>query len=225
MLVKPNEIPVLIVNVLNIVVFGGLSVARLNYEFVIYALVIIVFFGLVIASQRRVQFPPFILWGLTLWGFLHMAGGHIPAGGARLYDLVLMPVVTKGQETILRYDHLVHFIGFGVSTLVCFHLLRPYLAQRVRSRAVLSVLVALMGMGLGAFNEVVELVVVLAAPESGVGGYYNTAFDLLFNMLGSGAAVVLLNARGDLTLQEQSESPRSRLRPPADRTRPHSGHE
>ena len=32
-------------------------------------------------------------------------------------------------------------------------------------------------------------------PDSGVGGYYNTALDLLFNMIGAILAVVLINVR------------------------------
>ena len=39
-------------------------------------------------------------------------------------------------------------------------------------------------MGMGALNEVVEFMAVLNAPETGVGGYFNTALDLTFNMLG-----------------------------------------
>ena len=197
MFLKRSEIPVLVVNVLYVLAFGWMSLAPpVNYEFVIYALVIVVFFALILATQRRVEFPLFMLWGLTLWGFLHMAGGHLNVGGARLYELVLIPLITRGHDTILRYDHAVHLLGFGVATLVCFHLLRPHLKKGRHRVTIVCVLSILMGMGVGALNEVVELVVVMTAPESGVGGYFNTAFDLLFNGLGATMAIVGLRLLG-----------------------------
>jgi len=191
MLVRRHEAPILLCNLAYVLVFGSLSVARANYEFVIYTLVIVFFLGLIAATQRRVQFSPFILWGLTLWGFLHMAGGHVPVGAGRLYDVILLPIAA--QHSVLRYDQFVHALGFGVATLVCYHLLRPQLNGRAAGWPRVSVLVVLMGMGLGAFNEVLELVVTLIVPESGVGGYMNTAFDLAFNMVGAVLAVVWIN--------------------------------
>ena len=205
MFLKKSEIPVLVVNAVYIVVFGGISlVPPVNYEFVIYALVIIIFFALILLTQRRVEFPLFHLWGLTLWGFLHMAGGHIDVGGERLYELVLIPLITRGQDTILRYDHAVHMLGFGVATLVCFHLLRPHLKAGAGRKPLVCGAAVLMGMGMGALNEVIELGVVLTAPESGVGGYFNTAFDLLFNAFGALLAVFGLQLLGGSYLTENS---------------------
>jgi len=195
MLIRRNEIPVFVVNLLYVLVFGSLSVGQANWEFVIYTGVIVVFFTLILIGQHRVQFPPFILWGLTLWGLLHMAGGHISVGGVRLYEVVPLRLATTEQYAILRYDQIIHTIGFGVATLVCHHLLSRHLAPDARPTVTLSALVVLMGMGLGAFNEVIELLVVFVVPDSGVGGYYNTALDLLFNMIGAILAVVLINVR------------------------------
>ena len=189
-LIKKTELPILIANLAYVVGFGALSVGRKNYEFVIYCAVIIVFLVLVLLTQRRVGFSRPVLWGLTVWGFLHMAGGHVYVRGTRLYEVVLIPLMRAGDVTVFRYDHLVHLFGFGVATLVCWHLLQPHLDRGRHGRAVLLVLVVLMGMGLGALNEVIELIVSLIVPQSGVGGYYNTAFDLLFNMLGAMLAVV-----------------------------------
>jgi len=214
MWIKRSEVPILLANIAYLAVFGGMSLARLNYEFIIYTLVIVVFLVLIAIGQRRVQFPPTVLWGLTLWGFLHMAGGHVPVGAGRLYDLVLVPLATRGDATILRYDHVVHALGFGVATLVCFHLLGPWLRERAGGRVVLSALVLLMGMGLGALNEVVELIVVLTAAESGVGGYFNTAFDLLFNFMGALAAVIYLNAAGRMPVGGPAATPEGRPEKP-----------
>jgi len=193
MQVKKNEVPILIVNLGYIVVFGGLSLARLNYEFVIYTAVIVLFFSLIFAAQRKVEFSQTVLWGLTAWGFLHMIGGHVFVGGKRLYELILLPLLPEYE--ILKYDQFTHMFGFGVATLAAYHLLRPHLKDRPHGWRTLSALVFLMGMGLGALNEVLEFLVVLVAPASGVGGYLNTALDLSFNMLGAVLAVGWLSLR------------------------------
>jgi hypothetical protein len=50
----------------------------------------------------------------------------------------------------------------------------------------------LAGMGLGALNEMLEFFVVLTIPDTNVGGYVNTGWDLVFNALGAAIAVVLI---------------------------------
>ena len=195
MKVRRSEWPILIANLAYLAVFGTLSVMRLNYEFVIYCGVIIVALGAVIGCQERVGFPPGVLWGLTLWGFRHMAGGHVPVGDGRLYDVVLLPIVQRGELEILRYDQVIHALGFGVATLVCFHLLRPALDTGRAHRSLIAVLVTLMGMGLGALNEVIEFVITLIVPENNVGGYVNTGLDLVSNMIGAVVAAVLIRWR------------------------------
>lgn len=64
-------------------------------------------------------------------------------------------------------------------------------------------LIALMGCGFGAINEIVEFLAVVALPETGVGGYANTLLDLVFNFVGALSAVIGLarrNARSWRTL-------------------------
>ncbi len=46
-------------------------------------------------------------------------------------------------------------------------------------------------MGLGVLNELIEFSAVLVFPDTNVGGYFNTALDLVFNTLGALAAAVL----------------------------------
>ncbi len=162
---------------------------RENYEFLLYVGVVLLIAGLVVSTQSRTRFDGVILWGLSLWGLLHMAGGGVPVGEGVLYGLTLVPLLDAGGGlTILRYDQAVHFFGFAVATLVVYHLLRPYLSSRP-SWPVLILVVAMAGTGLGVLNELVELAAVLILPETGVGGYFNTALDLVFNTLGALAAV------------------------------------
>ena len=43
-------------------------------------------------------------------------------------------------------------------------------------------------------NEMIEFSAVLMVPDTNVGGYYNTALDLVFNALGAVIAMVLVRA-------------------------------
>ena len=117
-----------------------------------------------------------------------MAGGNLQVHGDVLYALQLIPVV-------LRYDQLVHTFGFGTVTLVCHHLLRPYLRTDVERWWPLAILIVLMGSGVGALNEIIEFVAVKTVPETNVGGYVNTLWDLVFNLLGGLIAVSYLTLR------------------------------
>lgn len=190
--IRNQDRPVLIVNVIYIAIFTAIAVQRANYEFILYAGVVIFVAALILANQHRVRFDPTVLWGLTAWGLMHMAGGNIRVGDGILYEVQLIP-------RVLRYDQWVHFFGFGTATLVCHHLVRPHLRNDCRFTVSLAVLVALMGMGVGALNEIIEFIAVLVMPETGVGGYNNTLWDLVFNTLGALTAVAYLFVRESRT--------------------------
>jgi hypothetical protein len=51
-------------------------------------------------------------------------------------------------------------------------------------------LCALGGMGFGAVNELIEFFATLVLPDSRVGGYVNTGWDIFFNAVGAVVAVV-----------------------------------
>ena len=188
-----REWPILIVNLIYISILTVLAVTRLNFEFLLYVGVIVVLGVWIVLKQSSVRFGQPILWGLTLWGFLHMCGGILRIDGASLYEFEILSLVPSLH--IFRYDQLVHTFGFGIATLIGAHLLRPHLRSREKPARVVYVLMLLMGAGMGALNEIVEFVAVLIMPETGVGGYENTMLDLCFNLLGGSLAVLWL-ARG-----------------------------
>jgi Predicted membrane protein (DUF2238) len=150
---------------------------------VAYLVSVTVVIGLVIRLDQRVGFSPWILWALAAWGFAHMAGGLIPFGEGVLYNASL-------GDTVVHYDRVVHAFGFGVATIACWEALVA-INPTVTLTPGTAVLVALMGMGVGAANEVVEF----AASHlfaSNVGGYENTGWDLVANLLGCTVASTLL---------------------------------
>jgi uncharacterized membrane protein YjdF len=165
------------------------AIATGNREFVFYIVVMFVLLAAVAAVHRRVRLSSTALWGLSLWGLAHMAGGMVPVpaswpinGEHRvLYSWWLIP-------NLLKYDQIVHAFGFGVTTLVCWEGLRSLLIDAGRpdpgSGLGSLTLCAAAGMGFGALNEVVEFIATLLVPETNVGGYINTGWDLVSNLCG-----------------------------------------
>jgi hypothetical protein len=189
---------------LRVAVFTGVYVTAAaaaavvagNTEFLFYVGVLVVLAGVVVGVHRAVGLPEAALWALSVWGLLHMAGGlvPVPAGlpveGAHrvLYSLWLVP----GR---IKYDHVVHAYGFGVTTWICWLGLRATLRRTdpdPRPTAGRLVLAGAAGLGFGALNEVVEFVATLLVPDTNVGGYVNTGWDLVSNLTGACVAVILI---------------------------------
>ena len=120
-----------------------------------------------------------------------MAGGGVPVDGSVLYAHVVLPVYAAGEFVFLRYDQIVHFYGFAVTALVLWHLLRRHFPV-MAGTASLLVFPVLGAMGLGAVNEIIEFIAVVVFPNTNVGGYINTALDLVFNAAGAVFAMVLV---------------------------------
>jgi len=125
-----------------------------------------------------------------VWAILYMCGGGIRVGDGVLYGVILVPLSTK--LPILRYDQFVHIVGFGVATLVMDHLLRPLLRPDLHRWTALSIVVVMAGLGVGALNEIIEFIATVVMPETGVGGYENTALDLVSDLVGAVLAIVFV---------------------------------
>ncbi len=162
-----------------------------NHEFIWYLVTMAGLIALVAANLRRAAFPPALLLALSLWGLAHMAGGGVPVGGSVLYSAVLFTLSGEGEMTILKYDQIVHAYGFGTTAWLLWHLMRRNYPA-VDWGWTLYVYPALGAMGLGAANEIVEFIAVLGIADTNVGGYYNTALDLVFNAVGEVVAVLVL---------------------------------
>jgi len=187
-----------------------LAVVRGNLEFLFYIVVMLLLIAMVWAVDRSIRVSAGALWCLSLWGLAHMAGGLlvVPAGwpvsaeSRVLYTLWLIPERVK-------YDQLVHAFGFGVTTWVCWQGLRSAIRRRGGTAVPtigLLTLAAAAGLGFGALNEVVEFVATLLVPETNVGGYANTGWDLVANTVGAtvAATLIALFDRGAPNVPQQS---------------------
>ncbi len=175
--------PILAVNILALLGFSTLFFARENYEFILYIAVIVFFLFLILFTNKKIGFSLSVLWGLTIWGILHMSGGGMMIGDHVLYAQILLPISESYQ--ILKYDQLIHAYGFGLSTLVVYELLKPLLKETHGKWVRLGIVIVMAGTGLGALNEVIEFFATVIMPETGVGGYVNTGLDLVFNLIGA----------------------------------------
>jgi hypothetical protein len=192
--------PVATFTALYLAAATGGALALGNQEFLFYIAVMVVLVGVIWIVHRNVGLEIATLWALSLWGLLHMAGGLLTvpeawpiSGDIRvLYSLWLIP-------ERLKYDQVVHAYGFGVATWVCWQGIRAAIRHRGGDAVPtggLMVLAATGGMGLGALNEVVEFAATLLVPETNVGGYLNTGWDLVANTTGATLAAVVISLRG-----------------------------
>ena len=189
-MIRKDQLPILITIIAMLLVFSVYYLAIKNYEFIMYIFVILIFFVLILLTNSKVNYSNTSLWGLTIWGTLHMAGGGIPVKGDVLYKLILIPIT----ESIFRYDQFVHIIGFGVATLIMFELLKPKL-KPIKYWTAISIVVVMAGLGVGAVNEIIEYVATLLAPETNVGGYDNTLLDLISDFIGALFALLVIRYR------------------------------
>lgn len=176
------------------------AITQRNGEFVFYIAVMLILIGVFTFVHWRAPLTTSLIWGLSVWGLLHMAGGLTPLPNGWPYD---------GEHQVfyswwiiperLKYDQVLHAYGFGLMTVLCWHVLRSGLwrATKIRLQPTLGILTlcAAAGIGFGALNEVIEFIAVLTLPDTNIGGYENTGWDLVSNLVGAVLAAGLIRAR------------------------------
>lgn len=85
----------------------------------------------------------------------------------------------------------VHTYGFGVTTWVYWQGLASMVADKKPTVGKLTLAVTA-GLGFGALNEVLEFAATLLFKNTNVGGYMNTGWDLVANLIGALAAALLI---------------------------------
>ena len=190
---KKNIFAIGIFTLLYLAAASAVSLSAGNLEFLYYIVVVVVLGVIALVVDRRVCLPQSVLWALSLWGLLHMIGGIVPlpAGfpyngeNPVFYSLWIIP-------DYLKYDQIVHAYGFGVATWLCFLCFEGAMQKRIQPTVGILALCVFAGMGLGALNEIIEFIAVLLIPETNVGGYENTGWDLVSNAVGAVIAALLL---------------------------------
>ncbi|HYF13756.1 MAG TPA: DUF2238 domain-containing protein [Phycisphaerales bacterium] len=184
---------------------GWWTLAQGNKEFLFYGAMMVLEIALVAIVHARVKLSMTVLWLLAVWGLLHMAGGTVPI--PREFMASLVP--EEGTGNVLynfrpwpwfpKYDQTVHAFGFFTCTLLAWECLRAFAGKGCKPTPGAALLCGLVGMGLGAVNEVIEFVAVLTIPNTNVGGYENTGWDLVSNLTGCVLGGLVILARGRST--------------------------
>lgn len=167
---------------------GIWSLIAQNYEFLIYTIVTLAIVTLIYLGDRKFTFSPAVLWGFNLWLVLHILGGLWPVNGSVLYSLVLIDIVGE-PYSILKYDQLVHAYCYFIIALLLWRVVAA--ARLDAPQWLLVALTVLAASGVGGLNEIVEFSATVLVPNTNVGGYENTAIDLVANLLGACLAIPL----------------------------------
>tara|TARA_Y100000034_G_C6850719_1_gene385940 strand:- start:481 stop:1059 length:579 start_codon:yes stop_codon:yes gene_type:complete len=188
MKITKSEWFILFVNIIFLIIFFIIFLGRKNYEFMIYVGAII--FVLILISLLRIKFKfsKSVLAGLTLVGFLHMLGGAWIINGLRLYGHYFV-------FGLIKYDLIIHFLGVFFGVLLFYEILKPYIKIEKTNWLILFLTLLFVGIGIGGVHEIIEFIITLAVPETGVGGYVNTMWDMVANAIGGLCAFVWIVLR------------------------------
>ena len=160
-----------------------LSLALQNNEFLLYAVTVIALVTVIYKTDQYFAFPRLGLWLFNLWLILHILGGLASYRDTRFYDLILVDLVGAPYH-VLKYDQFVHFYCYVVIAMLMWRVVQK-IARPDANRTVICVVNVLAASSLGALNEVIEFSAVVLLDSDGVGGYTNTAIDLVANLLGA----------------------------------------
>lgn len=185
-----SQLAILAFTAVYTAVFAAFFVGNSNAEFIAYVGVIVFIFALLYSTLDKTRIPTSILAGISLWGLLHMLGGSVQTADGVLYAWKIYPLFDGGGEFyILKFDQAVHAYLYAVVALLFLHLLRNYFANK-HSQILIGFIAIMASLGVSAVNEMIEFIAVLTVPDNGVGGYYNTVLDIVFNFAGSLLAVL-----------------------------------
>lgn len=180
------------VNLLIVLFFSIFFLLDENYEFIMYIFVLLALMALIIISHKKFRYSTGVLWALTAWSFLHLVGGGLTyIEGEVFYKLMIIPIIGEPYN-ILKYDQVLHFYGFWVAALVAYYVLKPSLRDNLESKGSILFIIAMVSLGLGGLNEIVEFAATVSVPDTNVGGYENTAIDLVADFLGALGAVIYI---------------------------------
>src|SRR3990170_2040587 len=176
MQIKRGEWLLVIFNLAYIIPFTLYYISIKNFEFLWYVFILVAIFLAIAGTLRKTKFDYLILWGLSIWGLMHMVGGGIVVNGEVIYAFKLIPIIENADYSILKYDQFVHFYLYVIVSMAAFHLL----SREIKGKAnyMILIMATLVSIGIGALNEIAEFSAVLFFPETGVGGYYNNSWDL-----------------------------------------------
>jgi len=155
-----------------------------EWEFGLYAAVILGLGLLAWRALRRYSYPWWMLLALQIGVVSHFAGGFVrlPPDSHSLYWHYFAGV---------RFDRVVHVYNSAIASLALAHVFR---SARMRLEPMEGFVVVGTATALGSAIEIIEYFAVRTIPYTGVGDYANTMGDLLMNGLGAIAGYIAASA-------------------------------
>ncbi len=192
---KKSHIPILVFTLTYLIASIIIFLKKGNSEYVYYVAGVLLLVVIIIVTSSRVDYPDYVLWGLSLLGLLHTLGGSVPIMGGTtvLYDMILVRL--SATLPILRYDQFVHIFGFFFMTLLMWAVLRPLLKPNKGRWVAILFIVVSVGLGTGALGEIMEFIATVVFPKTLVGDYVNNSLDLVSDLLGALLAGLLIWVR------------------------------
>lgn len=163
------------------------SLVSFDMEFFIYAVTSFVLVYILQRLDKKFNFNGTVLWLFDIWLLSHILGGLLVVGNGVLYSLVLIDIVGE-PYSILKYDQIVHAFCYFVMALIFWKIVSSISKENI-SFKVLAFVTVLTATGVGGINEIVEFFAVVTVPNTNVGGYENTAIDIVTNMIGALIAI------------------------------------
>ncbi len=184
--------PQWLVSSLAVLGFTIYFLLRGNYEFLVYAVVLALIIWLIAESDKIFHYTNFAKWGFVVWLLFHMGGGAIYINGTRLYDSIIINIISAPYY-LLRYDQVIHGFCYFVITLFVYSIVSSISKPKSNKYLIMAIAFAA-AVGISAINEIIELsTVAFFNASAAVGDYYNNALDLVFNAIGSLLALLFAN--------------------------------
>lgn len=184
----------ILASIILLVVFLVIAIYQKNTEFMIYAGVLIPVIVLLHRTDRLFAYAEIALWGFVLWILLHVIGGLVSFQGVRMYDFMLLELIGE-PYSVLRYDQFVHVYCYVVISMLLYSVVGSIVTENA-SKVTIAVVTILAASGVGALNEIIEFVPVVAFDSDGPGGYTNTAIDIVANFIGACLGTFLFGRLG-----------------------------
>ena len=158
-----------------------------NLEFLAYSAVTGILLWIIHLTDKYYSYSKWVLWGFDLWMVLHILGGLWVINGKVLYSTVLIDII-PAPYSILKYDQIVHAYCYFIVALLAWHIVSA-VAKQQSSFVALATITVLAATGVGGLNEIIEFMATVFIENVNVGGYENTAIDIVANLVGALIAV------------------------------------
>src|SRR3989338_4568002 len=124
--------------------FTLLAYLTKNYEFVYYTIVISSLLAIIVLHYKQLHLKVAILWGLSILGLMHLAGGTINIYGIRLYDFWFIDNLLKygavvfldAQEAVGDYFNNAADLVFNlIGSVIAVFFIHSYHKKRIAKKS------------------------------------------------------------------------------------------